>query len=111
MNFDDELEAEKTAVSIKDLRRTLGFPDDVEFKFHKSSKDVRVKFLQVVNPFKFCVRVFASLTSILRFARIAELQNRRAGLAKRGRRANHGMHNAAARGIVRNYGKYENLYF
>lgn len=54
--FDDELEAEKTAVAIKELRRTLGFPDDVEFKFHKSSKDIRVRFLQAINPFNFRVR-------------------------------------------------------
>lgn len=54
--FDDELVAEKTAVAIKELRRNLGFPSDVEFKFHKSSKDVRVKFLQTVNYFKFRVR-------------------------------------------------------
>ena len=36
--FNDELEAEKTAVSIKELRRKLNFPDDVEFKFNKSRK-------------------------------------------------------------------------
>ena len=34
--FNDELEAEKTAVAIKELRRNLGFPDDAEFKFSKS---------------------------------------------------------------------------
>lgn len=31
--FDDELEAEKIAVAIKELRRKIGFPDDVEFRF------------------------------------------------------------------------------
>lgn len=64
--FDDELEAEKTAIAIKDLRRTLGFPDDVEFKFHKSSKDVRVKFLQTVNSFTFRVRALVVDKTLIR---------------------------------------------
>jgi hypothetical protein len=54
--FVDELEAEKTAVAIKDLKRSLKFPDDVEFKFSKSRKEVREKFLQTVNPFEFTIR-------------------------------------------------------
>ena len=54
--FDDELEAEKTAVAIKDLKRTLNFPDDMEFKFFRSSNNVRKEFLQTVNFFKFRVR-------------------------------------------------------
>lgn len=54
--FDDPLEVEKTAVAIKTLRRALGFPDDVEFKFHKSSDDVKRKFLETVKPFVFKVR-------------------------------------------------------
>ena len=64
--FDDELEAEKTAVAIKELRRDLGFPDNVEFKFHKSSKDVRTKFLQAVNPFKFRVRTLVVDKTLIR---------------------------------------------
>ncbi|HKZ35403.1 MAG TPA: DUF3800 domain-containing protein, partial [Patescibacteria group bacterium] len=39
--FDDELQAEKTAVAIKELRRELKFPDEVEFKFNKSKQRVR----------------------------------------------------------------------
>lgn len=54
--FDDELEAEKTAVAIKELRRSFKFPDDMEFKFNKSNKIVREKFLKKVNPFKFRIR-------------------------------------------------------
>lgn len=54
--FDDNLEAEKTAVAIKNLRRALKFPDDVEFKFFKSSKKVREKFLHAINPYKFRIR-------------------------------------------------------
>src|SRR3989344_441320 len=54
--FQDELEAEKTAVAIKGLRRSLKFPDSVEFKFHKSSSRVRVKFLETINRFPFKIR-------------------------------------------------------
>lgn len=54
--FEDELEAEKTALAIKELRRSLGFPDDVEFKFNKSRKDVREKFLSSINKLSFKIR-------------------------------------------------------
>ena len=54
--FDDELEAEKTAVAIKEFRRELKFPDSVEFKFSKSSREVREKFLRIVNGYIFNIR-------------------------------------------------------
>lgn len=54
--FDDELEALKTSVAIKELKRKLKFPDSVEFKFNKSKKNVRVGFLQKINSFKFKIR-------------------------------------------------------
>lgn len=54
--FDDDLEALKTKVAIKEYRRKLKFPDDVEFKFFKSSEDVRKGFLEAVNPHKFRIR-------------------------------------------------------
>lgn len=54
--FDDELEAEKTAVTIKELRRKLNFPDKMEFKFNKSRPIVRKKFFQCLLPFQFRVR-------------------------------------------------------
>lgn len=54
--FDDELEAEKTAIAIKELRRDLRFPDNVEFKFFKSSNKVRTRFLSVVKDYRFRVR-------------------------------------------------------
>jgi hypothetical protein len=54
--FDDELEAEKTAVAIKELKRTLCFPDTVEFKFFKSRPEVRVAFLKKVARYDFRVR-------------------------------------------------------
>jgi len=54
--FDDNLEAEKTAIAVKELRRELFKRDDVEFKFHKSSQEIRIKFLECVKKYKFRVR-------------------------------------------------------
>jgi hypothetical protein len=70
--FDDNLEAEKTAVAIKELRRNLGFSDKIEFKFNKSRKDVREKFLQTVNKFDFRIR---SLVVDKKIIRSDELKN------------------------------------
>lgn len=56
--FDDPLEAEKAAIAIKELRRNLHFPDDMEFKYHKSRAEVKQRFFQTINAFKFRVRAF-----------------------------------------------------
>lgn len=54
--FDDELEAEKTAVAVKDLRRKLKFSDRVEFKFNGSNFQTRIAFLKEVGKHDFRVR-------------------------------------------------------
>lgn len=54
--FDDELEAEKTSIAIKELKRKLGYKDYEEFKFFKSCKDHRIEFLKTVSKFNFRVR-------------------------------------------------------
>lgn len=54
--FEDNLVAEETAVALKKLRRDLKFPDDVEFKFHKSRLRVKEKFLEVASRFPYRVR-------------------------------------------------------
>jgi len=54
--FDDFLEAEKTAVAIKEMRRKEGFPDSVEFKFNKSKRKIREKFLETVKIFDYKIR-------------------------------------------------------
>ena len=54
--FDDELEAEKTAVAIKELKRELKLKDNEEFKFSKSCRDYRIEFLKTVNKFNFKIR-------------------------------------------------------
>lgn len=54
--FDDELEAEKTAVAIKELRRKLKKSDNFEFKFNKANREFRLKFLEHISRFKFRFR-------------------------------------------------------
>jgi len=63
--FDDELEAEKTAVAIKELKRELGFSQQMEFRFFKNSQKVRVKFLETVKKFKFRIRCLVADKSII----------------------------------------------
>lgn len=54
--FDDNLVAEETAVVLKKLRRDLKFPDNVEFKFHKSRLKVKESFLKTVSKFQYRIR-------------------------------------------------------
>jgi hypothetical protein len=54
--FDDTLDAEKCAVAIKELRRSLGLSDAYEFRFNGCSKAHRLAFLARVAEFKFRVR-------------------------------------------------------
>ncbi len=54
--FEDELEAESTALAIKKFKRKLAMPDYREFKFNKSLKDIRCSFLNEVSSFNFNVR-------------------------------------------------------
>lgn len=54
--FDDHLEAEKTALAIKDLRHELRVSHEWEFKFTKLSKNLRERFLRHICHFHFRVR-------------------------------------------------------
>lgn len=54
--FKDNLEAEKTSLSIKELRRKLKMSDLSEFKFNKSSKKFRQIFLETVKKYDFKIR-------------------------------------------------------
>lgn len=63
--FDDYLEAEKTALAIKELRRELFKRDDVEFKFHKSKKETRIKFLECIRKYNFRIRCLAVDKNVL----------------------------------------------
>ena len=63
--FDDELEAEKTAVAIKELKREIGFEEQTEFRFFKTRKDFRIKFLKTVSKFDFRIRCLVVDKSII----------------------------------------------
>lgn len=54
--FDDELDAEETALKIKKLKKTLRKSGRFEFKFNKSNKDIRIQFLESVKNCKFRIR-------------------------------------------------------
>ncbi|PIQ70411.1 hypothetical protein COS55_03395 [Candidatus Shapirobacteria bacterium CG03_land_8_20_14_0_80_40_19] len=54
--FDDELEAEETALKIKKLKRDLGKSERFEFKFNGCNKELRIKFLGEVKNCKFRIR-------------------------------------------------------
>ncbi len=55
--FDDDLEAEKTSLAIKELRRKLKVDDRFEFKFNKADKRFKKSFFEAVRPFKFRARI------------------------------------------------------
>jgi len=54
--FKDNLEAEKTSLSIKELRRKLKMSDLSEFKFNKSSKKFRRAFIETAKRYDFKIR-------------------------------------------------------
>ncbi len=54
--FYDDLEAEKTSVAIKELRRKLKVSDLYEFKFNKMNKRFRNTFINVVKRFDYKIR-------------------------------------------------------
>ncbi|MFA6106997.1 MAG: DUF3800 domain-containing protein [Patescibacteria group bacterium] len=68
--FSDELEAEKAAVTIKELKRAIGFSNTTEFRFFKTSKDIRVKFFKAVNQFRFTIRCLVVDKSLIRSAEL-----------------------------------------
>lgn len=54
--FDDELEAEETALKIKKLKRDLKKSERFEFKFNGCNKELRIKFLEQIKNCKFRIR-------------------------------------------------------
>lgn len=64
--FDDNLEAEKAAVAIKQLKRDLKFTEDTEFKFCKTSEKHRLEFLETIKQFKFKVRSLVVKKSLIK---------------------------------------------
>jgi len=68
--FDDELEAEKTAVAIKELRRRLKKSENFEFKFNKANRRFRLKFLNLAVHFKFRIRAIVFVKNKIRSAEL-----------------------------------------
>lgn len=54
--FDDDLDAEETAVKIKRFKKSLNKSEKFEFKFNKCNKDLRTKFLNEVKNCNFRIR-------------------------------------------------------
>ncbi len=54
--FDDNLEAEKMAVAVKELRRQFKLSDREEFKFNKSNDRIRKAFLIKICEYSFRIR-------------------------------------------------------
>lgn len=63
--FDDELEAEETALRIKKLKRELSKSEKFEFKFNKCKRDLRMKFLETVKDSKFHIRAIVFKKEVL----------------------------------------------
>lgn len=73
--FDDELEAEKTAITIKELKRELKFSDRAEFRFFKTRKEIRTKFFNSIKKHAFRVRCLIVDKSILRSQELRNNKN------------------------------------
>src|SRR5258708_7730802 len=54
--FEDDLDAEETALCIKKLRRSLNKPDTFEFKFNKCNRKFRELFFETIKKSKFTFR-------------------------------------------------------
>ena len=54
--FDDTLEAEKTAIKIKEFKRAKKLSDYYEIKFNKLKKSLKIEFLETIKDSKFRVR-------------------------------------------------------
>jgi len=64
--FDDDLEAEKTAIAIKEFRRDVKKSDQYEFKFNKSNRKIREGFLKAVRNQHFRVRAIVVRKDLVR---------------------------------------------
>lgn len=64
--FDDNLDAEETSLKIKRLRRSLKWRDDHEFKFNKTTKQIRQAFLTEVKNCHFRIRAILVDKSLIR---------------------------------------------
>lgn len=64
--FDEELDAEETALNIKKLRKGLKKSERFEFKFNKCNYEIRRLFLKEVASYKFKIRAIVLNKEIIR---------------------------------------------
>lgn len=97
--FNDELEAEKTALAIKQLKREMHKSNDYEFKFNKCNRFHRLTFLSIVNKFNFRIRAIIFDKSILCSSHLREAKDDFYGFALRQvlEHNNNTIHNAKIR--------------
>jgi len=74
--FDDNLDAEETALKIKRLRRSMNWRDDHEFKFNKTNKEIRLAFLNEVKARKFRVRAIVADKAAIRSPELRRSKNK-----------------------------------
>jgi len=63
--FDDNLDAEKASLAIKELRRKLKVSDRYEFKFNKTNRKFRKLFFNAIGRFSFRVRAIVVRKKII----------------------------------------------
>jgi hypothetical protein len=73
--FKDELVAEETALSIKKLRKKLGYHEHFEFKFNKCNKSHRELFFNTVKPYDFSIRAIVFNKAKLYSSHLRETKN------------------------------------
>lgn len=74
--FDDNLDAEETALKIKRLRRELKWRDDHEFKFNKASKEIRLEFFNTIKGCPFRVRAIVADKALIRSTELKRNKNK-----------------------------------
>ena len=68
--FEDDLDAEETALKMKRLRKELGWKENHEFKFRKLSPELRLKFLETVKDLSYKIVIFELDKTTLKDVRI-----------------------------------------
>ncbi len=63
--FDEELDAQETAVKIKKLKRNLNKSEKFEFKFNKCKRDLRLTFLESIANCNFRIRAIIFRKNII----------------------------------------------
>lgn len=73
--FDDNLDAEDTALAMKKYRRELKWTDHREFKFNKTRKDIVAELLKRVSEKNFRVRAIRIEKSLIRSRELRNKQD------------------------------------